>query len=190
MENSNNNFNFDFSEAVVIKERINNLEIGNVRAATYGEKPSVTAREDDDIYALDFVLPLPDGCLNVDGEMSDTSTNPVSNAAVKDYIDSGKTTLTLIYANTVGKTAYSLNGLLEGYDLVICYASPSQEASPSCYCVPLRYIEDAYKSPMELQVSDNDAYTLFMLTRNGFYTEKHTGSTFGKIYAMYGVTFR
>ena len=86
MENFNN-YNLDFSEAVIIKERINNLKIGKVRSATYREKPSVVGYDDGEFFKLDFVLPLPDGAFNVDDEMSDTSMNSVSNATVKEYID-------------------------------------------------------------------------------------------------------
>ncbi len=190
MENFNNHFNFDFSEAVVIRERINDIKIGDVRSVEYGEKPSVTARSENEEWNLDFVLPLPDGCFEVDSEMSDTSANPVSNASVKKYIDGSKPELKLIYANTTGKTAYSSHNMLAGYDLIICYATPSSSNDPSCYCVPLRYLEDAMTSPMALQVADNESYTVFMLTRNGFYTEDYKGDDCGKIYAMYGVTFR
>ena len=190
MDNYNNHFEFDFSEAVVIKERINNLEIGKVRAAYYGEKPSVSLRETDgDDYTLDFVLPLPDGCLNVDSEISDTSTNPVSNAAIKEYVDGSVPTVTVVYANTTGKTAYSITNSLEGYDFIVCYAAPEHGKSYSCYCVPLRFLEDSHSSPMELTVSDGDLKTTFMLTRNGFYTSGHTGETIGRIYAIYGIKF-
>ena len=188
MDNYNNHFDFDFSDAVIIRERINNLEIGKVRAAYYGEKPSVSLREDNgDDDTLDFVLPLPDGCLNVDSEISDTSTNPVSNATLKRYVDESLPKVTLIYANTTGKTAYSAGDLLAGYDYLICYATPEAGKSYSCHFVPLRFLEDARTSPMELTVSDQNVKTSFMLTRNGFYTEDHTGSTSGKIYAMYGI---
>ncbi len=183
-------FDFDFSEAVVIRERINNLEIGEVRAATYGEKPSVTARDDGDNYTLDFVLPLPDGTFNIDSEISDTSTNPVSNAAVKEYVDNSKTTLHPIYTSTSGCSSWSEPDLFAGYDLLICYACSANGNPPSCYCIPLRYLEDTLSSPMAVQVADNDVYTTFMFTRNGFYIDKYTGSATGRVCAIYGVTFK
>ncbi len=185
MDNCNNHFNFDFSEAVVIKERINNLEVGDVRAATYGEKPSVSARDDGETFTLDFVLPLPDGCLNVDSEMSDTSGNPVSNAAVKQYID-GKSNYTKIFSGSTGRTSYSYNGNLTDFDFLICYASPTSGNSPICLSIPITFCNEV-KSPMELQVADNESYTVFMFHPTGFYTEKYSGSAGGKVFGLYGV---
>lgn len=184
------NFDFDFSDAVIIRERINNLEIGKVRAATYGEKPSVTARDDGESYALDFVLPLPDGCFNVDSEMSDTSTNPASNAAVKEYVDNSKTVLHKVFASNSGYQSWSQADLFAGYDLLICYACPEAGKDPSCFCIPIRFLEDTLTSPMAVHVGNCDVYTNFMFTRNGFYIDGHTGASYGRVYAAYGVTFK
>ncbi len=189
MDNYNNSFDFDFSEAVVIRDRMKDIEIGDVRAATYGEKPSVVSHEKEDGYTLDFVLPLPDGTFNVDSEMSDTSTNPVSNATVKEYVDKGKPSITMIFANNTGKTGKSSKDLLANYDLIICYASPSKEGSRGCYCIPIRFLEDTSTSPMPVLISDNEYYSVFMFTRNGFYIEDYNASECGLIYALYGVKF-
>ena len=185
MENFNNNFSFDFSEAVIIKERINNLKIGKVRSASYREKPSVIGYDDGEFFKLDFVLPLPDGSLNVDDEMSDTSMNPVSNATVKSYIDE-KSNYTKIFADSTGKASYSYNGNFTDFDCLICYATPTSGNSPVCSCIPIKYCKDV-KSPMELQVADNESYTVFMFHETGFYTEKYSGSAGGKVLALYGV---
>ena len=185
MENFNNHFNFDFSEAVVIKERINNLRIGKVRSATYGEKPSVTARDDGEFYTFDFVLPIPDGSLNVDDQMSDTSMNPVSNATVKSYIDN-KSNYTKIFSDSTGKSSYAYNGNLTDFDFLVCYASPSGSNSPMCQCIPITFCKEV-KSPMELQVADNGSYTVFMFHETGFYTEKYSSTAGGRVFALYGV---
>lgn len=187
MENFNNNFNFDFSDAVVIKERINNVKIGDVRSATYGEKASVTARDDGENFFLDFVLPLPEGTWRIDSEMSSTSGNPVSNRVIKKYIDGGRSILTTIFADRNGKATYTSQDLLLGYDFLICYATPSGQNSPLCYTVPIRYLNDV-GSPMELQVADNEVFTLFKFTKDGFSTVSTNGSEAGKILALYGVT--
>ncbi len=185
MENCNNHFDLDFSGAVVIREFIDNIKIGNVRAATYNEKPSVSARKNGEDVILDFVLPLPDGSLNVDRAMSVSSNNPVSNSVIKKYID-GKVSFTKIFSDDIGKTGYAYSGKLTDFDILICYASPSGLNSPLCYSIPISYCLEV-KSPMELQVADNEAYTVFMFHPDGFYTEKYNGSAGGRVFGLYGV---
>lgn len=127
------------------------------------------------------------GDLTVDNEMSDTSMNPVANAIVKKYIDASKTTMTPIFANTDGKHSLISPNMLEGYDLIICYASACAESAPTSHCLPFRYLTDAASSPMALLVTDNEVYTRYMFTKNGFYIENYSGDSRGKVFALYGV---
>ncbi len=186
MDNCNNCFNFDFADAVIIRECIGNIKIGNVRTVQYGEEPSVSARLDGEKIALDFVLPLPEGCTAVDSAMSNYSTNPVSNNVLKSYIDENKSTFTKIFVDKAGKTEYSYSSGFSKFDFLICYASPTGSSAPMSSTVAVKYISDAGVN-LEMQVADDAHYAKFVFHPNGFYSSGYSGSTAGKIYALYGV---
>ena len=67
------------------------IRIGNVYTGAPGTNASVTNRGTSSAAVLDFVLPKgkdgSDGGVTVDAELSDTSTNPIQNKAVKTAID-------------------------------------------------------------------------------------------------------
>lgn len=67
------------------------ITIGNVTTSAPGTAAQVTNRGTSSAAVLDFVLPKgkdgSDGGVTVDAELSDTSTNPIQNKAVKTAID-------------------------------------------------------------------------------------------------------
>ena len=95
--------------------------------------------------------------------------------------------LQTIFEDSSGKTAYwGADISLEGYDLVVYYASPSDSASPVCGIIPIRYAIGYVGGNMKVQIADNSAYTVFVFNKAGFYTDSGNN---GKIYALYGIKF-
>ncbi len=129
------------------------------------------------------------GSYSVDSQMSDISMNPVSNAVIKRYVDSTKAKITTIFATPEGKHAHSSAYLFSEYDFLIFYASSYYTSTPSCHCVPIRYLKDAGLETMTIKVADNDVYTEYTFTQHGFYIETPYNDTRGKVFALYGVKF-
>lgn len=67
------------------------IEVGTVTTGAAGSSASVTNSGTASNVVLNFTLPRgkdgADGCVTVDAELSDTSTNPIQNKAVKTAID-------------------------------------------------------------------------------------------------------
>ncbi len=184
MDYSKESYVFDFAEAVIVREVVGNIRIGTVQTVEYGNKASVSVRKEGDILILDFILPLPAGTCVVDSSISATSKNPVSNRAVKEYIDRKK--VTKIFVDSAGKSAYTYTGSLSSFDFLICYANPAPSSSPMGSTVAVRYINDV-SSNMEHQVADNNHFTVFVFHNGGFYTDSYSSSAGGRVYALYGV---
>ncbi len=124
---------------------------------------------------------------SVDGEMSDISLNPVSNAVIKKYVDENKSRLVALYANENGTDIYARIDAFLGHDFIVFYASASESSYPSAHSVPVRYLHDAPSERLPLRVADNDAYTDYIFTDHGVCIEKSSGDARGKIYGIYGV---
>ncbi len=184
MKNCNDHFVFDFADAVVIRESVGDICIGEVRSPQGGENPSVTARVDGDKLALDFVIPA----VFVDNEISDKSNNPVSNAAVKNYIDGKCSVFTEIFADTTGCFSFEQNGCFNGYDLIICLATAWPAGIPSCFTVPINYCKST-STDIRIMVTDNTDYTVYNFNYDGCSSVSNSGEYPGRIYALYGIKF-
>lgn len=184
MKNCSDHFVFDFADAVIIRESVGDICIGDVRAQQLGEEPSVSARIDGDKLSLDFVIPA----LFVDSEMSDTSVNPVSNSVIKKYVDEKRLVFDEIFADTAGRFAYQEQGRLTQYDLLICYASADPSGKPCCFPVPIKYYQTSSET-MSIQVSDGSYYTVFTFNSQGCSSSGSSGAMPGRYYALYGIKF-
>lgn len=184
MKNCNDHFVFDFADAVVIRESVGDICVGEVRAPQGEENPSVTARVDGDKLALDFVIPF----MFVDDEVSDTSNNAVGNAAVKKYIDGKCPVFKEIFADISGRFSFEKNGSLAEYDLLICLASAWSGGSPTCFPVPIKYCSNI-QSYLDILVSDENNYTTFRFTYDGCTSVNQNSEYPGRFYGLYGIKF-
>lgn len=184
MKNCNDHFVFDFADAVVIRESAGDIRVGEVRAPKGGESPSVTARLDGDKLALDFVIPF----MFVDNEVSDTSTNAISNSAIKKYVDGKCPGLTKIYANAAGRFDFTEAGCFADYDVLVCCMNASPVSQITAFAVPIRYVRDVNEN-LNIMVSDQECYTVFTFNNDGCTCKSYTGMNAGRIYAIYGIKF-
>jgi len=85
----NKPFRFAFADAVVLREKLHTIGVGNVTTGEPGSDVKVTIRRDGDTYYFDFEIPRgQDGIVTVpDGAISDTSQNTVENRVIKAYVD-------------------------------------------------------------------------------------------------------
>jgi hypothetical protein len=85
----NKPFRFAFADAVVLKEELHAIGVGNVTTGEPGSDVKVTLRRDGNTFVFDFVIPRgQDGFgTNPDGAISETSQNAVENRVIKAYVD-------------------------------------------------------------------------------------------------------
>lgn len=88
MRFNENAFRFSFSEAVILKEDIT-AEVGEVETGAPGTSADVTVTQEGSRVIFGFVIPRGDqgAVAAVDGDMSDSSDNPVENRVIKEYTD-------------------------------------------------------------------------------------------------------
>lgn len=85
----NKPFRFAFADAVILKEKLHTIGVGNVTTGEPGSDVKVTLRRSGDTFVFDFVIPRgQDGIITIpDGAISDTSQNTVENRVIKAYVD-------------------------------------------------------------------------------------------------------